>query len=93
MNHTPPDDNSGADEAQNSDWERRRKRRRQRLRDQFQDSRRRHDPPPNPEEWEPDPTWKHILKTMWDNPMTLVLVAIMIAVVWYILFPPQFAFV
>lgn len=67
-----------------------RNRRRRRLRSQFENSRRRrHDPPPDPEQWEPDPTWKHILRTLWDNPMLLVLVAIMIAVVLYILFPPS----
>ncbi len=90
MDHQSGDNGRSDDSRRN--WQRRRQRRRRRLQSQFQDSRRhRPDPPPNPDEWQPDPTWKYILKTMWDNPLLLVMVAIMIAIVLYILFPPSWA--
>lgn len=80
----------GSDDASNG-WKRRRNRRRRRLRDRFESSRRRHEPPPDPDQWQPEPTWKHILQTLWDNPMALVLLAIMIAVLLYLLFPPEYS--
>ena len=82
------------DEMENGDhgqsgWERRRNRRRQRLNESFEKSRRRrHEPPPDPDGWKPEPTWKHVWQTLWDNPLGLLVVAIMIAIVLYILFPP-----
>ena len=71
-----------------SDWQRRRERRRKRLRAQFDRSRRRHEPPPDPDHWEPPSTLRHIWQTLWDNPMGLLVLAIMVAILLYILFPP-----
>ncbi len=70
-------------------WERRQKERRQRLHSEFEKSRRRrHEPPPDPDQWKPPSTLKHIWQTLWDNPLGLMVVAILIAIVLYILFPP-----
>ncbi len=81
---TPPPEN----DPNAPDWKRRRQRRRQRLHKQFRQSRRPHEPPPDPEDWEPDPLWKYIAQTAWENPVILMLIAILIAIVLYILFPP-----
>ena len=79
---------SPSDNDDQQAWKRRRQRRRQRLHSNFRQSRRPHEPPPDPEDWEPDPLWKYIAQTAWENPVILMLIAILIAIVLYILFPP-----
>ena len=69
-------------------WRDDRNQRRERLHQQFERSRRPHEPPPDPDHWEPQPAWRAIWQTLWDNPLLLLVVAIVVAVVIYFLFPP-----
>ena len=71
-------------------WREKQDQRRERLREDFQRSRQpRHEPPNDPEEWTPQPWWKHSWQMLWDNPLGLLAVAIAVAIVLYILFPPS----
>ena len=80
------DDNN--EEGHGEAFERRRRRRRERLHRQFKRSRRHHEPPPDPDDFEFESTWKVVLKTLWDNPTSLVLIALLIALIFYVFFSP-----
>lgn len=77
-----------SEEEHSEGFERRRQRRRRRLHRQFQRSRRHHEPPPDPDDFEFEPTWRVVLKTLWDNPTSLVLIALLIALILYVFFSP-----
>ncbi len=76
------------EEKRRQDFERRRRRRRERLHRRFRQSRNYHEPPPDPEEFEFEPTWRLVLRTLWDNPLSLVLIAMLVALVLYVFFSP-----
>lgn len=71
------------------DEDRRRRRiHRERLRRQYERSRnrRRHEPPEEPDDLEPKPWWRYSLEILLENPLTLVFLAVAVALLLYWLF-------
>ena len=84
------DQGAEASEPSSEGFEERQERRRRRLRSAYEDSRRprfRHEPPPDPEEWEPQPWWKHSLQVLLETPAGLMLLILLIALVLWLLLP------